>query len=86
MATTRTETKAGFSIPSIIAIIAALVSFGTGAFWGFILAMVAIVCGVLGVMLSLSPNVRGGFVSILSLVVAGVAIIVAAIKALSWIF
>lgn len=76
--------RAEFSIPSIIAIIAALVSFGTGAFWGFALAMVAIVFGVIGVLLSLSPNVRGGFVSMLSLVAGGIGIVLALFKALAW--
>lgn len=79
------ERKAGFSIPSIIAIIAALISFGTGAFWGFVLAMIAIVFGVIGILLSLSPNVRGGFVSVLSLVAGAIGILVAVLKALAWI-
>jgi len=79
----QTETKARYSIPSIIAMVAALVSFGTSAFWGFILAMVAIVFGVLGVLLSLSPSVRGGLVSVVSLVAGGIGVVVAVIKAIS---
>jgi hypothetical protein len=78
--------RASFSIPSMIAIIAALVSFGTGAFWGIILALVAIVFGVIGVLLSLSPSVRGGFISLLSLIAGGIGIVVAGLKALSAIF
>jgi hypothetical protein len=78
--------KARFSIPSIIAIVAALLSFFTGAFWGFMLAIVAIVCGVIGVMLSLSSSVRGGVTSIISLFVAGIAIIFAVIKAVASLF
>jgi hypothetical protein len=67
-----------FSIPSILAILAAIGSFMTGAFLGMILAIAAIVLGLIGVMLALSPRVRGGMMSILS-ILAGVAGIVAAV-------
>lgn len=50
---------------------------------GFVLALVAILFGVIGVVLSLSPNVRGGFASILSLIAGSVAIVVALMKALA---
>jgi hypothetical protein len=79
------ETKrATFSLPSIIAIIVALLSFVTGAFWGLILALAAIVLGIIGVALSLSPTVRGGFLSVLGLVAGLAGIGVAAIKAVAW--
>ena len=67
-----------FSIPSILAILAAIGSFMTGAFLGMILAIAAIVLGLIGVVLALSPRVRGGMMSILS-ILAGVAGIVAAV-------
>jgi hypothetical protein len=76
--------QAKFSIPSIIAIVAAVLSFATGAFLGFVLAMVAIVFGVLGVLLSLSPNIRGGMVSTLSLAAGALGLIAAMIKAVLW--
>lgn len=75
--------KAGFSIPSIIAVVAAIWSFMAGPGGGFVLALVAILFGVIGVVLSLSPNVRGGFASILSLIAGSVAIVVALMKALA---
>jgi len=78
------QTKARFSLPSIIAIGAAIGSFFVGAFGGFVLALVAIVFGIIGVLLSLAPSVRGGLLSILSLIVAGIGIIMAVIKALVW--
>ena len=78
------EHRAKFSIPSLIAIAAALLSFTTGAFWGFVLAGIAIACGIVGVVLSFSPSVRGGFVSILSLLAGGIALIAAVIKAVMW--
>jgi len=80
------ESKASFSIPSLIAIAAAIASFFVGAVGGFILALVAIVFGIVGVVMSLSSEVRGGVVSILSIIVAGVAMVAAMIKALAWIF
>jgi hypothetical protein len=79
-----TTTRAHFSIPSLIAIAAAIGSFTTGAFWGFVLAMIAIFFGIIGVLLSLSPRVRGGFVSVFSMLAGAVGIIVAVIKAIAW--
>ncbi len=79
---TRTTSRAGFSIPSIIAIVAAIWSFFAGPAAGFALAMVAIAAGIIGVVLSLSPNVRGGVVSILSLMIGAVAILVAVVRAI----
>ncbi len=77
-------TKAHFSIPSIIALIAAACSFAAGAFWGFILALIAIAFGIIGVLLSFSPSIRGGLVSILSLIAGLVGIAVAVVKAIAW--
>jgi hypothetical protein len=76
--------KAKFSVPSLIAIVTALLSFTTGAFWGFVLALVAIVCGLIGVTLSLSPTVRGGLISAFSLIAGSIGLIAALIKALRW--
>ena len=79
-------TKPHFSIPSIIAIVAAIVSFGTGAFWGTVLALVAIIFGVIGVLLSFAPGVRGGMISTFSLLAGVIGIVVALIKALRSLF
>ena len=76
----KTNANPAFSIPSIIAIIAAILSFTTGAFLGLVLAIAAIVFGAIGVMLSLSPSVRGGFVSILGVVAGLIGIIAAVVK------
>jgi hypothetical protein len=83
---TVTTSKATFSIPSLIAIVAAFASFAVGAFWGFVLALVALFFGVIGAVMALSPRVRGGMVSILSLIAAAVGIVVAGIKAIAWLF
>ncbi len=74
-------TKAHFSLPAIIAIGAAIASLFVGALGGFILAIVAIIFGVLGLLVSLAPSVRGGLVSLLSLIIACFAIVLAIIKA-----
>lgn len=75
------QTKPHYSIPSIIALAAAIASFFVSAGTGFLLAIVAIACGVLGFILSLSPSVRGGLISVFSLCLAGIGIIVAIIRA-----
>lgn len=76
------QTKPHYSLPSIIALVAAIASFFVSAGTGFLLAIVAIACGVLGFILSLSPSIRGGFISVLSLCFAGLGIIVAVIRAI----
>jgi hypothetical protein len=76
------ESKAHFSIASVIAIAAAITSLFVGAGAGFILALVAIVFGIIGVVMALSPRVRGGMVSILSLIVAAIGVVVAVARAI----
>lgn len=77
---------AKFSLPSIIAIIAALLSFTTGAFFGFVLAIVAIIAAIIGMVAAASPKIRGGLVSTVSLIAGGIALIAAVIKAMMWLF
>jgi hypothetical protein len=74
------ENKAAFSIPSILAVIAAIFSFKAGAALGFILAIAAIVLGVIGFLLALLPSVRGGIVSILGILAGAIGIVAAIIK------
>ncbi len=84
METQTGATKPHFSIPSIIAIAAAIASFFVGAGGGFILAIIAIVFGIIGMLLAFSPSVRGGLVSIFSMVLAAIGIVVAIAKAVAW--
>lgn len=72
------RTSPAFSIPSILAIVCAIGSFVAGAGLGMLLAILAIVFGAIGVLLSLSPRVRGGLMSVFS-VLAGVVGIIAAV-------
>jgi hypothetical protein len=76
--------RAKFSIPSIIAIVCAILSFTTGAFWGLVLAIIAIFFGFIGVILSFSSRTRGGVVSTLSLFAGLVGIVAAVFKAIGW--
>lgn len=77
-----TAVKPHFSIPSLLALAAAIASFFVGPGQQFILALVAIILGVIGLLLSFSPSIRGGVISTLSLIGAGVAIVVAIIRAI----
>ena len=74
------QAKPHFSLPSLIAIGAAVASYFSGALMGFILAAVAIGFGLLGVLLSMAPSVRGGFVSVLSLIAGAIGILIAIVK------
>ena len=75
--------RPAFSVPSLLAVIAAAVSFKAGAVFGVIMAIVAILLGVLGMLLALSPRTRGGIVSLISIVAGVFAIAAAALKLLT---
>ena len=69
-----------FSIPSILAIICAIGSFMTGAGLGFVLAILAIVLGALGVILAIAPQRRGGIMSVISILAGAIGIVAAVFK------
>ena len=75
-----------FSIASILSIAAAIGSFMTGAVLGLVLAVLAIVLGLIGVLLSFSASRRGGIISILAVLGGFIGIIAAVIKAIMWLF
>jgi hypothetical protein len=75
------QSKPHFSIPSIIAIGAAIASLFVRSGTGIILAIVAVFFGVIGFFLSLSPSIRGGLVSILSFFLASIGIVIAIVRA-----
>lgn len=79
-----TRAAAKFSIPSIIAIIAAIASFPVGAFFGFLLAIVAVIFGAIGIILSFSSRVRGGMVSTLAILGGILGIVAALVKGVAW--
>jgi hypothetical protein len=76
--------KAAFSIPSILAVVAAIFSFKVGAFFGFVLAGIAILMGIVGILLALSPGKRGGIFSVIGVLGGAVGIVAAVVKAILW--
>jgi hypothetical protein len=78
------ENKASYSIPSILAILSAILSFNVGAFLGLVLAALALIFGALGIFLALAPGKRGGGLSILAVVLSVIGVIAAIIKAVMW--
>ena len=74
--------RPAFSIPSILAAIAAIVSLRSGAAFGLIAAVFAIILGIIGFALALLPQTRGGIVSILSILFGLIGIVAAAFKLL----
>jgi hypothetical protein len=86
MNATTPSTRASFSIPSVIAIFAAIGSFMNGATLGLLLAIVAIFFGIVGVVLSLSPSKRGGVISTFGIGAGLIGIVAAVIKASMYLF
>jgi hypothetical protein len=60
---------------AIIAIVSAIASFASGAFWGVILAIVAVIAGALGMLIAVSPKRRGGILSIVAIVLGAIALV-----------
>jgi len=79
-----TTTRAKFTLPSIIAIVAAIASFFVGAFWGFILAVAALVFGAIGVLMAFSSRSRGGIVSTFAVLAGILGLAAAIIKGVAW--
>ncbi|RYD35015.1 MAG: hypothetical protein EOP87_08115 [Verrucomicrobiaceae bacterium] len=81
------NSKASFSLPSLVALVAAILIFVVNnGFLVFLLAGVAIIFGVLGIVLSLAPSVRGGIVSFLGIGAGLIGVIMAVVKLLQAIF
>ena len=78
--------KTTFSIASILAIIAAILSFNVGAISGLLLAAVAFIFGAIGLVLALSPGTRGGMLSIMAVILSLAGVIAAIVKAIMWLF
>ncbi|MGJ8633255.1 MAG: hypothetical protein ACSHX7_04985 [Luteolibacter sp.] len=78
--------KASFSIASLIAIIAAVLSFKVGVFLGLILAAIAFICGVVGMAMAMGKETRGGLLSSIAVGLSFIGVVVAVIKAIIWAF
>jgi len=83
-----TPGKAGqtYSIASIIAIVAAIATFFVGAGAQFFIAIIAIIFGVIGMILALSPKVRGGIASTIAVIIALIAVVVAILRGIMHLF
>lgn len=68
---------AAFSIPSILAIVAAIIAFFVGPGLGLALAIIAIILGAVGLLIALMPNVRGGVISVVSVILGVIGILIA---------
>lgn len=73
-----------FSIASVLSVVCAVGSFLSGAILGLVLAVLAILFGSFGTLLSLSPHRRGGVMSTFAMVAGVIGIVAALIKALLW--
>ena len=83
-----TPKKSGqtYSIASIISIVAAISTFFVGAGAQFLLAIVAIIFGAIGMILALSPKKRGGLASTMAVVIALIAVVVAVLRGILHLF
>jgi hypothetical protein len=82
----QTRTPAKFSIFSIIAIVSAVASFATGALMGFMLAIIAVIFGAIGILLAFSSRVRGGLVSTMAVFAGILGLIAAIVKGVAFLF
>ena len=76
----RPSRSPAFSAPAIVAVVCAVASFFFGAGLGLLLAIIAIVAGVIGMLMALSPSVRGGIASTIAIVAGLVGILAALVK------
>lgn len=74
--------KPVFSLVSILSIVAAVLSFRYGAGGGFLMAVIAIVLGVFGVVMSILPGKRGGILSLFAIFAGAIGIVAAIFKLL----
>jgi hypothetical protein len=75
-----------FSIASVLSVVCAIGSFMSGAILGLILAVLAILFGSFGTLLSLSPHRKGGVMSTFAMVAGIIGIVAAVFKAILWFF
>lgn len=80
------QNKAKFSIPSLISLISAILIFVVDHGFGvFLLAGVSIFFGAIGVLISLSPRVRGGLASMLGIFAGLIGLVISVVKLVQWI-
>lgn len=74
---TAQQTSAAATIAIIAAIVGWIVLFAAYPGWSFLLNIVAVVAGIVGLLMAASPRVSGGIASIIGIVLGAVGIILA---------
>jgi hypothetical protein len=74
------EIKPHFSLPSLVAIVAGIVSLFVHGGAALALAIVALIAGIIGVLISLSPTVRGGIISVLAIILGVIGFLIGLIR------
>lgn len=73
-----------FSIPSILAILAAVGSFMVSSgTMTLLLAIAALVLGAIGVVIAILPGKRGGIISFVSIGMGAIAVLIAIVRFIS---
>ena len=68
------------TVPAVLALVMAIVSFFSNAVLGFFLALGAVVVGVVGFLLSASPKRRGGPMSLAAVALGVIGIVYSIVK------
>lgn len=76
-AAARQQTGAAASLAIIAAIVGWIVLFAAYPGWSFLLNILAVVAGIIGLIMAASPRVSGGIASIVGIVLGAVGIILA---------
>jgi len=74
--------NARIGMAATLSIVAAIGSFFVNPLPGFFLALVAIFLGIIGFVMAASPRVRGGILSIFSIILGVAGLLVSILKAL----
>ncbi len=73
-------------MPSIFAVVVAItsypLSFSGHWVWGIVLAVIGIICGLLGMIWAALPGIRGGFLSLIAILLGIIAIVPAILSAI----
>lgn len=74
---TRQQTGAAATVAIIAAIVGWIVLFAARPGWSFLLNILAVIAGIIGLIMAASPRVSGGIASIIGIVLGAVGIILA---------
>jgi len=72
--------SASFSIPAILAVVCGVLAFTSSAGWAIFAAIGAILFGVVGVLMALMPQVRGGIASVVSICMGVLGFVLAILR------